>query len=82
MEEKMTLFYLKRTGAIKCFCSGEQTMAFYGDEREDYEPIIGCITIPFNEFIMNNRQSFKVENGQVVLSGELAGLESILSNQK
>ena len=67
-EEKMTLFYLKRTGAIKGFCTGVQSMDFYGDEKQDYELIMDCIVIPYNEFLIDNRQYFKVINGELVFT--------------
>ncbi len=37
---KITLFFMKSSGRIKGFCSGIQTMSYFGDEKEDYSKII------------------------------------------
>ena len=43
MEEKLTVFYLKRTGKVRCFCTGEQSMDYFADEKEDMELIVDFI---------------------------------------
>lgn len=65
MDDIVTLFYMKRTGRIKAYCSGAQTMAFYGDDAEDYSIIMDCIVVPYDEFIVTNREYHKVINGVV-----------------
>lgn len=66
MEKILTLFYMKKSGVIKCFCSGKQTLDYYGDEKEDIEGVIDYIYVEYDEFLLKNLQDFRVENGKVV----------------
>lgn len=66
MEKILTLFYMKKSGVIKCFCSGKQTLDYYGDEKEDIENVIDYIYVEYDEFLLKNLQDFRVENGKVV----------------
>lgn len=66
MEKVLTLFYMKKSGVIKCFCSGKQTLDYYGDEKEDIEDVIDYIYVEYDEFLLKNLQDFRVENGKVV----------------
>lgn len=66
MEKILTLFYMKKSGVIKCFCSGKQTLDYYGDEKEDIEDVIDYIYVEYDEFLLKNLQDFRVENGKVV----------------
>lgn len=71
MPEKMTLYYMKRTGKVKGYCTGEQTMAFYGDDEEDYSEIMNFIHVPYDSFIIENREYYKVENGELIFMKEV-----------
>lgn len=71
MPEKMTLYYMKRTGKVKGYCTGEQTMAFYGEDEEDYKEIMNFIQVPYDPFIIENRDYYKVENGKVIFTKEV-----------
>lgn len=66
MEKVLTLFYMKKSGVIKCFCSGKQTLDYYGDEKEDVEGVIAYVYVEYDEFLLKNLQDFRVENGKVV----------------
>lgn len=70
MPDKLTLFYMKRTGEIKAFCTGEQNMNFYGDEKEDYEEIIDFIVIPYDPFIITNRDYYLVKDNKLIFTRE------------
>lgn len=64
--EKLTLFYLKRTGKVKGFCTGEQSMEYFADEREDMELITDFIIIDYDEFIIKNYDYYKVIEGNLI----------------
>lgn len=66
---KITLFFMKSNGRIKGFCSGIQTMSYFGDEKEDYSKIIDCITINADEINLDNRDYYRVENNKLVFKG-------------
>lgn len=70
MPNKLTLFYMKRTGKIKAFCTGEQSMNFYGDEKEDYEGIIDFIVVPYDPFIITNRDYYLVKDNKLIFTRE------------
>ncbi len=67
MFDKLTIFYNKRTGSIKELCSGEQSMDWFGEEREDYELIFDYIIIDYDEYIMQNLHQFEVVDGAIKL---------------
>lgn len=67
MEEKLTIFYNKRTGSIKELCGGEQTMAWFGDEAEDYELIFDYLVVDYNEYILQNYMDMHIVDGEVKL---------------
>lgn len=71
MPEKMTLYYMKRTGKVKGYCTGEQTMAFYGDDEEDYSEIMDFIHIKYDPFIIENREYYRVEKGELIFIKEV-----------
>lgn len=60
MENKLTIFFNKRTGVIKELCSGEQTMDWFGDEAQDFELIYDFIIVEFDQYILENYMSMKV----------------------
>lgn len=60
MEEKMTLFYRKRTGEIASYCTGIQDMSYFGDNQEDYELIWDYIVVNRDDYVLNNTSQFKV----------------------
>lgn len=65
--EKITLFFNKRTGAIKEMCSGVQDMTRFGDEQQDYELIFDCLTIDYDSYVANNPNQFEIINGELKL---------------
>lgn len=60
MEGKMTLFYSKRTGEIKCCATGIQDMSFWGKDAEDYSIIWDCVVLEKDEYVIRNREKFRV----------------------
>ena len=48
MFDKLTLFYNRRTGDIKEYCTGEQDMSWFGDEKQDYEIIFDYLIIDYD----------------------------------
>lgn len=67
MEDKLTIFYNKRTGTIKELCGGEQSMSWFGDEEKDYELIFDYIVVPFDDYIIQNFMNMQVVDGEVKL---------------
>lgn len=65
MNDKLTIFYNKRTGTIKELCSGEQDMSWFGDEAQDYELIYDFITVDFDGFILQNYMNMFIENEEL-----------------
>ena len=65
MEDKLTIYFNKRTGTIKELCSGEQDMSWFGDERQDYGLIYDFIVVDNDRFIFENIQMFCVVDGQL-----------------
>lgn len=64
---KLTIFYNKRTGSIKELCSGEQTMDWFGEEKEDYEQIFDLVVVEYDEYVLQNIHQFKVIDGNLKL---------------
>lgn len=67
MENSMTLFYSKRTGEIKGWCSGIQNMSFYGDDAEDYSIIWDFVVLPKDTNVMQNSAMFKINTETKIL---------------
>ena len=65
MEDKLTIYFNKRTGTIKELCSGIQDMSWFGDEEQDYELIYDFIVVDNDRFIFENVQMFYVVDGQL-----------------
>lgn len=65
MEDKLTVFYNKRTGSIKELCSGHQDMSWFGDEKEDYEKIFDYIVVDHDDYILQNFVNFNVVDGEL-----------------
>ena len=62
-DDFVTLFYNKRTGTIKDYCTGTQSMGFYGDEQQDFEQIFSCVVEPRTSDVNNvikNKQNFAI----------------------
>lgn len=68
MPDKMTLYYLKHSGKVKGYCTGEQTMSIYGADADEYSIIMDYIQVPYDEFIINNRDYYRVIDGELVFS--------------
>ncbi|MGL4655192.1 MAG: hypothetical protein ACRCWM_04800 [Sarcina sp.] len=60
-ENKMTIFFYKRTGEIASYCTGIQTMNFFGEYKQEYELIMSCIVVTKDEFVLQNIKLFEVD---------------------
>jgi hypothetical protein len=67
MDDKLTIFYNKRTGSIKELCGGEQDMGWFGDEQQDFEQIFDYIHVDFDNYIIENFINMEVVDGEVKL---------------
>ncbi|MGL4801859.1 MAG: hypothetical protein ACRC18_06310 [Cetobacterium sp.] len=65
VDPKMTLFYSLSTGKIKQYCTGVQTLDYFGEDKRDYN--YGYLVVDNDEFITRNLENFIVENGEVVM---------------
>ena len=62
--EKMTVFYQKSTGNIKCVTDWETCIDdYFVDEadKQDYGLIWDCIVMDYNDSIFNNYSLFKID---------------------
>lgn len=62
--EKMTIFYQKSTGAIKCVTDWETCIEDYFVEeadKQDYSLIWDYIVMDYNDSIFNNYSLFKID---------------------
>ena len=73
MIDKMTVFYLKRSGKVKCLCTGKQSMEYFGDEKEEIEIIMDFIIIDYDEFVIKNYDCYKVINGELIFDKDIVG---------
>ncbi|EHK2440939.1 hypothetical protein KCL46_000962 [Clostridium perfringens] len=64
-EKKVTLFYSQSTGDIKLHAGGVQNMDYFGPEKDDYN--YKFIVVDKDDYLLNNLENFKVENGKVKL---------------
>ena len=60
-DDKMTIYYRKKTGEIKELMSGECDMSVFGAEQEDYELIWDFTVVELDDYVRNNRQLFSVD---------------------
>lgn len=65
-DKELTLFYSLETGKIKQYCTGVQTMDFFGEDKKDYN--YGVLVVENDLFITQNLDSFKVEDENLVYS--------------
>lgn len=65
MNEKMTLFYSKRTGEIKAYTNGQTDMGFFGDDQKDFELIFDYLVVDSDDYVMDNTERFQVVEGKV-----------------
>lgn len=65
MDNKLTIYFNKRTGTIKELCSGIQDMSWFGEEERDYELIYDFIVVDDDRFIFENVQMFYVVDRQL-----------------
>lgn len=66
-DEKMTLFYSKRTGEIKAYTTGATDFGYFGDDDEDMAVIYGYIVVDLDDYVLENINQFKVVNNKVKL---------------
>lgn len=64
MFDKLTIFYSLNTKKPKVYCTGEQTMDYFGEDKNDFN--YGFIVIDYDDFIIKNFDSFIVENGKLI----------------
>ncbi|QLY81940.1 hypothetical protein [Clostridium intestinale] len=67
MNEKMTLFYSKKTGEITQYITGIADMNIFGNNKEDFEVIWDFITVEKDEYVMQNMDKFRVNEGNIKL---------------
>lgn len=68
--DKLTLFYLKKNGNIKGFCSGIQSLDYFGEDKEIYSKIFECIVVDYDTKIINNLDNYRVVNNKLELKEE------------
>ena len=67
MQDNMTIYFSKRTGEIKSIVGGIQSMDIFGTDKEDYELIWDLIIAEKDEYVMQNIDKFRVDEGNIKL---------------
>lgn len=65
--EKMTLFFSKRTGEIKGYVTGVGSMDYYGDDKEDYSIIFDYTVVDLDDYVLNSINQFVIRDGEIKL---------------
>ena len=65
IDKEITLFYSLSTGKIKQYCTGVQSMDYFGEDKEDYN--YGVLVVENDSYITQNLDKFIVENGELVM---------------
>lgn len=65
IDKEITLFYSLSTGKIKQYCTGIQTMDYFGEDKNDYN--YGVLVIENDNYITQNLDKFIVEDGELVM---------------
>ena len=63
--KEITLFYSLNTGKIKQYCTGVQSMDYFGEDKNDYN--YGVLVVENDSYITKNIDKFIVENGELVM---------------
>lgn len=63
MFEEVTLFYSINTGKIKLYCTGGQSMDYFGEDKCDYN--YDFIVVKYDDFLINNLDKFSVLNKEL-----------------
>lgn len=67
VEDKMTLFYSKRSGEIKSYTTGITDMGYFGDDKVDMEVIYDFIVVDLDNYVLDNIGQFIVIDNKVKL---------------
>ncbi len=70
-DDKMTLFYSKRTGDIKGFTTGVTDMGYYGDDEEDMSIIYNFVVVDRDDYVLSNIHQFKIVNEKARLKEDV-----------
>lgn len=65
-ETELTLFYSLVTGKIKQYCMGNQTMDYFGDDKEDYN--YGVLVVENDQTIIQNLDMFIVKDHELIFN--------------
>lgn len=65
---KLTIFYSLTTKKPKVYCTGIQTMDYFGEDKHDYN--YGVLVTDYDEFIINNFNNLIVENGTLIFKND------------
>ena len=65
VDKEITLFYSLNTGKIKQYCTGVQSMDYFGEDKNDYN--YGVLVVENDSYIKKNIDKFIVENGELVI---------------
>lgn len=70
MDNKMTVFYKKKSKEIDAICGGEQDLEFYSDIDPDVREIVyDFLIVDYDQYILRNKMFFEIiENEDTTLS--------------
>jgi hypothetical protein len=55
----MTLFLYKSSGDIHSYCTGTQTMAYFGEYQSDHELMLEPVVVPLDDYVLDNKEKFR-----------------------
>ena len=70
-DEKMTIFYSKRTGEIKAYTTGITDFGYFGEDAEDMKVIYSCKVVDLDNYVLENIAHFKVEGDRIKLKDDV-----------
>ena len=65
IDKEITLFYSLSTGKIKQYCTGVQSMDYFGEDKNDYN--YGVLVVENDSYITQNLDKFIIEDGELVM---------------
>lgn len=60
-ENKMTIYFYKRTGIISEFQTGINDMSTFGEHQEEYEMIMDFVVLDKDNFFLEHSRDFKID---------------------
>lgn len=70
-DDKMTLFFSKRTKDIKAYTAGIIDFGYFGDDEEDMKVIYDLVVVDYDDYVIENVNQFRIEDKKVKLKDDI-----------